>query len=294
VICCLSFLIANSGQAQEEKTSGDSTVKAATQIFVHFMPWFEADAEEQKWGYHWTMNSVDPNEFDSNGSNGRRKIAAHYSPEIGPYDSADDAVLEYQLLLMKLAGIDGVIVDWYGRKDHFDYARLHANTVKLAESTQRLGLKFAVCYEDQTIPKLVAGGKTDASAVVDQAVSEIKWLKENWFGNDNYLQLDGLPVLLSFGNEGLSDPQWDQVIQSLGFKLQYFSEQLVLSTGLFPINRKPLRRFCAIRSSGSILFPLLFRGSMTSINKRALAKTGDRFLRQVVRHFARRCGRRWP
>jgi len=123
------------------------------------------------------MNRVDPKQLKPNGVDGRRKIAAHYYPEIGPYDSADDAVLEYQLLLMKLAGIDGVIVDWYGRTDHFDYALLHANTVKLAEYTQRLGLKFAVCYEDQTIPKLVAGGKVDSSAVVDHAVGEIKWLK---------------------------------------------------------------------------------------------------------------------
>jgi len=164
------------------------------------------------------MNRVDPKQLKPNGVDGRRKIAAHYYPEIGPYDSADDAVLEYQLLLMKLAGIDGVIVDWYGRTDHFDYALLHANTVKLAEYTQRLGLKFAVCYEDQTIPKLVAGGKVDSSAVVDHAVGEIKWLKKNWFSQDNYLQLDGLPVLLSFGNEGLTNPQWAQVFQSLGFK----------------------------------------------------------------------------
>jgi len=222
VICSLSFFIANLAQAQE--SSDAATVKPATQILVHVMPWFEADAEKEKWGWHWTMNRVDPNVFDSNGSNGRRKIAAHYSPEIGPYDSADDAVLEYQLLLMKLAGIDGVIVDWYGRTDHFDYALLHANTVKLFEYTQRFGLKFAVCYEDQTIPKLVTGGKVDSSEAVDHAVGEIKWLKENWFSQDNYLQLDGLPVLLSFGNEGLTDPQWDQVIQSLGFKVQYFSE----------------------------------------------------------------------
>ena len=174
VICSLSFFIANLTQAQEGKSSDASTVKPATQILVHVMPWFEAEVEKEKWGWHWTMNRVDPNVFDSNGSNGRRKIAAHYSPEIGPYDSADDAVLEYQLLLMKLAGIDGVIVDWYGRTDHFDYALLHANTVKLFEYTQRLGLKFAVCYKDQTIPKLVAGGKVDSSAVVDHAVSEIK------------------------------------------------------------------------------------------------------------------------
>ncbi len=211
-------------QAQEETGVGVSSVKPATQIFAHFMPWFEADPEKEKWGWHWTMNSVDPNEIDSKGPNRQRKIAAHYYPEIGPYDSVDDAVLEYQLLLMKLSGIDGVIVDWYGRKDHFDYALLHANSLKLAKQTLKLGLEFAVCYEDQTIPKLVAGGKVHSAVVVDHAVSEIKWLNDNWFSQDNYLRLDGLPVLLSFGNEGLTHSQWDQVIESLGFKIQYFSE----------------------------------------------------------------------
>lgn len=224
MICALPFFTSSFTQAQEETTSGVSSVKPATQIFAHFMPWFEADAENEKWGYHWTMNSVDPKQLKSKESNNQRKIAAHYYPAIGPYNSAEDAVLEYQLLLMKLAGIDGVIVDWYGHKDHFDYALLHANTVKLFEYTKRFGLKFAVCYEDQTIPNLVAGGKVDSSNVVDHAVSEIKWLNDNWFGQDNYLQLDGLPVLLSFGNQGLSHRQWDQVIQSLGFKVQYFSE----------------------------------------------------------------------
>lgn len=227
VICFLVGFNLNSVIAQDENTAGVSSRKPTTQIFAHFMPWFEANAEEEKWGWHWTMNSVDPKQFEpkgANGSKGQRKIAAHYYPEIGLYDSADDGVIEYQLLLMKLSGIDGVIVDWYGRTDHFDYALLHANTVKLAAYTQRLGLKFAVCYEDQTIPKLVAGGKLDSAAVVDHVVSEMKWLKENWFSQDNYLRLDGQPVLLSFGNEGLSHPQWDQVIQSLEFKLQYFSE----------------------------------------------------------------------
>jgi hypothetical protein len=191
------------------------------------MPWFEADADNEKWGWHWTMNRVNPNEFESPAQHGverRRKIAAHYYPEIGPYDSADDAVLEYHLLLMKLAGIDGVIVDWYGRTDHFDYARLHANTMKLVDHTQRLGLKFAICYEDQTIPKLIAGGKLESSAAVEHAAEEIRWLKENWFSSNNYIRIDGLPVLLSFGHAGMTHRQWERLIDSLDFSLHYFSE----------------------------------------------------------------------
>ena len=34
---------------------------------------------------------------------------------------SDPAVLEYHVLLMKLGGIDGVIVDWYGQDNYYDY-----------------------------------------------------------------------------------------------------------------------------------------------------------------------------
>jgi hypothetical protein len=41
-----------------------------------------------------------------------KAIASHFHPLTGPYDSSNDALLEYQVMLMKLSRIDGVIVDW--------------------------------------------------------------------------------------------------------------------------------------------------------------------------------------
>ena len=79
-------------------------------ILAHYMPWYEAKPSSQYWGWHWTMNHFNPDEVVS----GRRSIASRYYPSIGPYDSGDPQVIQYHLLLMKLSGIDGVIVDWYG------------------------------------------------------------------------------------------------------------------------------------------------------------------------------------
>ena len=56
------------------------------------------------------MDTFDP----EGGKDGRATLASHYHPIIGPYDSGDPDVLEYHALLMKLAGIDGVVIDWYG------------------------------------------------------------------------------------------------------------------------------------------------------------------------------------
>src|ERR1017187_10349760 len=88
-------------------------------VMVHYMPWFQTPYSlgGTSWGYHWTMNYFNPNVL----TNGNREIDSWYYPLIGPYDSIDPAVLEYHVLLMKLGGIDGVIVDWYGQDNYYDY-----------------------------------------------------------------------------------------------------------------------------------------------------------------------------
>src|SRR5689334_4515096 len=84
-------------------------------------------------GWHWTMGRFDPERI---GPEGRREIASHSYPLVGPYDSADPDVLEYHTLLMKVAGIDGVVADWYGSEDFNDYAAIHRRTALLFEETK--------------------------------------------------------------------------------------------------------------------------------------------------------------
>ena len=164
-------------------------------ILVHYMPWFAARPASPNWGWHWTMNAFDPEKQPQ----GKRSIASHYYPLIGPYDSGDPAVLEYHLLLMKLAGIDGVIADWYGLSDHVSYPVEHRNTAALFQAAGRVGLKIAVCYEDQTISKLVEARKLPATDRVQHARAELDWLRKNWFASPAYVRVTNRPLLLSFG-----------------------------------------------------------------------------------------------
>ncbi len=85
---------------------------------VHYMPWFQTPSISGYWGWHWTMNHFNPDKIDLTG---RHEIASHYCPLTGPYDSQDKDILEYQVLLMKISGIDGVLVDWYGNENYNDY-----------------------------------------------------------------------------------------------------------------------------------------------------------------------------
>ncbi|HUD82007.1 MAG TPA: hypothetical protein VMQ67_00825, partial [Candidatus Saccharimonadales bacterium] len=125
-------------------------------VMVHYMPWFVSQPYSGSWGWHWTMNYFNPNTINT--TNGEQEIASWYYPLIGPYDSADPAVLEYHVLLMKLSGIDGAIVDWYGMDNFNDYAIDNARTVDLFNYTRKAGLKFSLCYEDSTIAQEIKGG----------------------------------------------------------------------------------------------------------------------------------------
>ena len=163
---------------------------------VHFMPWFVAKPYDSSWGWHWTMNHFNPNIVSTNGE---RAIASWYYPKIGPYDSADPAALENQVLLLKLAGADGVIVDWYGTDNYYDYAVNNEKTLALFHWTRRAGLKFSLCFEDATVKNEVSGGIITAAEAVKHTQKTMRYVETNYFNDASFLRLNGHPVLLNFG-----------------------------------------------------------------------------------------------
>ena len=230
-------------------------------ILAHYMPWYSAKPFGDRWGWHWTMNHFDPEKQ----ANGKREIASKFYPLIGPYDSGDPDVLEYHLLLMKLSGIDGVIVDWYGLTDYRDYAILHRNTTRLLQQCERLEMKFVICYEDQTIPALVDGKRIAAADRVSHAVKEIDWLGKYWFKSGSYVKLDGRPVLLSFGHAGLTNDEWGQCLSSLASPVAYFSQDIRRdgATGGFgwpapKVGKKQVDRFLELSKNWPSAIPAAF------------------------------------
>jgi len=244
-ICICSQMLFGAAKAAEEDDSDDSRQL----ILAHYMPWYEAKPVSPSWGWHWTMNAFDPDKE----VNGRRQIASQFYPLIGPYDSGDPHVLECQLLQMKLAGIDGVIVDWYGLTKFRDYPILHRNTQRLVEQATRLGMKFAICYEDQTIPALVEAGQLSDDRHIEHAMGEIQWLAKNWYPLRGYVRLDGRPILLSFGHNGLTDEEWTRCLADLESPVAYFSEHYRRSAAIgafdWPIPQEGLRGIERFRES---------------------------------------------
>ncbi|MCL2880927.1 MAG: discoidin domain-containing protein [Treponema sp.] len=174
-------------------------------VLAHYMPWF------QKYGFHWQEGGAkfDPAQILPDG---RANIASHYYPLTGNYDSADPLVLEYQLALMKMAGIDGVIFDWYGITEGIDYKPIQDATVVMADMIKERNMQFAVCYEDQSIQHLIEFGIVPADQGRAAAKDSFDWMAQHWFPENAYVKAEGRPLVLCFGPQYFyQKADWDAI-----------------------------------------------------------------------------------
>jgi hypothetical protein len=177
-------------------------------VFAHMLPWFNYSVSSGVifWGQHWTMVNENPDII----SNNERQVASYFYPSIGPYASNDTNVIDYQLLLMKLSGIDGVFIDWPGTQNTNDYAENVANSNAIISRLSKVGLSFAIVYEDRNLPT------NSTNAEISQAQTDMLYLQNNYFNNSSYEKLNGQPLLLDFGPVNLTNSaDWTQVFSVL-------------------------------------------------------------------------------
>lgn len=189
---------------------------SAKKIVAHYMPWYQSKPVSGYWGWHWHMNHFNPPDT----------IASHYYPLFGPYDSNDPHVLASQALLMKFAGIDGMIVDWYGIEYFWDYGQIKDATHHFIQYIKKAQLEFSICYEDQTVKHMLNNGyfanRTEAIAYGKQVM---QWLQDNYFTDPSYLKLDNKPVLLCFGPQFFTYSEWGTLFEDLDPKPHFFPLQ---------------------------------------------------------------------
>jgi hypothetical protein len=197
-------------------------------VYMHYMPWFQTPASlggtgGSDWGWHWKMNTQNPNIVDASG---KRQIASHYYPKIGPYDSSDPDVIEYHLLLMKYAGIDGVMIDWYGAQGtNGDVNSLRVNSENLIRNVDDFGLKFGVVMEDRFWGTL------------STAQANMEYLRHNpnpaqypnypgYFENPSYIRrgAGNDPLVMIFGPNNFQQPsQWTQIMAQAGEDVDFLT-----------------------------------------------------------------------
>jgi hypothetical protein len=237
-------------------------------VLAHYMPWYVAKPYSSSWGWHWTMNHYNP---DNVGPDGRRAIAGWYYPAIGPYDSADPAVLEYHVLLMKLTGLDGVIVDWYGMDNYLDYGVNNQRTAALFNYTKKAGLKFCLCYEDATIQQEINGSFIIAASAAAHAQQTLRYAESNYFVAPSYLRWSNQPVFLNFGPQYFkASSDWQTIFSVLNTTNQpaFFPEDNRLAVGAGAFDWPPM---WMSQANGGVLSATQLETYLSGFEQKALA-----------------------
>jgi Glycosyl hydrolase family 99 len=216
----LVLLVASAADAQSLPVAKTNPTK----VYMHYMPWFQTPASQggtdgNSWGIHWTMANQNPNTVDPSG---KRQIASHYYPMIGPYDSSDPNVLEYHMLLMKYSGIDGVMVDWYGvAGTNGDINSLLNASNAIVNKTGSFGIGAGVVLEDN-----FASNTANTSQAVANVQTNVNYLRDNYFNKPNYIKYGASngPLLFNFGPQKLTqESEWTQVFSSAGVDPEFLT-----------------------------------------------------------------------
>jgi len=102
------------------------------------------------------------------------KVAAHFTPLIGKYESADPNVIEYHLKLMQAAGVRGIIINWYGASNINDFPGNRLASDVIVELASELGMKFTICYEDWTTLPDLGWNKVPNAEQLEAGLAQMK------------------------------------------------------------------------------------------------------------------------
>ena len=144
-----------------------------TKVLVYYHSWYQSKEVDSYWGIRWRMNTKDPETILSDG---RREIASHYYPAIGPYSSRDTLVLQLQSLWMKYSGIDGVSLDWYGTSGVNDFDFIKGATETAMTQFANAGLSSHVVLQDDAIYH--AMDITQSSDTIAKLTADFNYLKQ--------------------------------------------------------------------------------------------------------------------
>ncbi|MBU1852857.1 MAG: hypothetical protein KJ957_02275 [Candidatus Omnitrophica bacterium] len=178
-------------------------------VFAHYMAWYGNKETSGQW-FNWAiaLNSIPEDKHhypDYVDWRGRKDIASSLYPLIGPYDSTDEDVLEYHILLAKAAGIDGFMVNWYGfSKDQDVINQNDISFKKLLRLSEKLDFKICVCFDDKSMFPPYNKLKTRKEVIKNTELT-IKRFNKKYSSYRSYFRIKDRVVFSNFSHSEPSD-----------------------------------------------------------------------------------------
>ncbi|MCC6579784.1 MAG: hypothetical protein IT440_05035 [Phycisphaeraceae bacterium] len=196
-------------------------------LIAHYVPWFTTQKSETDATFtwdHWQWQGPGPT-HDPNlaGPRGRRDIASVVCPLIGPYASWSPRVVKYHLATAKAAGIQAMLVLWYGPGNDLD-----ARIPMILDVARETGTKIAICYEE----KINWPGYRNPESredIVKNATADLQYILDRYAGHAAYLRRNGQPFICQFnywgagelGPNNILPDEWTEIFARLSQPVVY-------------------------------------------------------------------------
>jgi hypothetical protein len=143
--------------------------------------------------------------------------------------------------------------------------------LKLFQVTRKAGLKFCICYEDQTIQHMLDARFLEPNSAIAQAQKEMLYLQTKFFSDGSYLRLNGQPGLLNFGPQHfLANSNWEAIFSGLEASNQpaFFTEDNRLPIGKGAFDWPPMWMSQA-PGTGGVLSGAALKNYLTEFERKA-------------------------
>lgn len=158
-------------------------------VGAHYYPWYEMHEGHENWTDSCVAN-----------------------PVLGEYASDDQSVIDQHLTWCLNHGINWLSVSWWGEGSGSDTAL--SNGLLEAEKFEQLS--FSILYETTRLEKY--SYDLDAKATRKHLISDLQYLEEQYFSENNYLRFDGRPVVffwISQVLQGDAQAAFDEITAAL-------------------------------------------------------------------------------
>ena len=161
------------------------------QVLAFYYPWYGTPKFDGRWA-HWGKPDFEKKDLPQ---------SLNY-PVLGPYSSHDPKVVREHMQMMKNAGVTGVIVSWWGRRDFTDRAM-----PLILDQCAKSGMKATIYYE--TVPR---------PRNPERAVADFEYVIKTYGSHRAFLRMGRKPVIVVYGRAmgQLDLSQWADVVNQTG------------------------------------------------------------------------------
>lgn len=192
---------------------GATGVHTGPEVAIFYYPWFGTPKRDGRWE-HW----------DQDGATPPSDVASSFYPASGPYSSDDAAVLRQQMSQIAAAGVDTVVVSWWGRGSRED-----ARLPEVAAAARERDLGVAVHVEPYAGRTAASVGE-DAEYLRSLGITDLYVYASSWVPDADWAALnDRLEGMRVFANTRLAGKA-----AAGGFAGLYTYDVLVYTGELFP------------------------------------------------------------